>query len=765
MGDGLGRWAIRWCSLGLCLIALLGTFGLVRAQTAEGDIIREIIVEGAQRIEPNTVRSYLLVRAGDAFDATRIDRSLKSLFATGLFADVAILRQGDALVVKVSENPIINRIAFEGNQRIDDETLESEITLRPRTIYTRTKVQSDVSRILTIYRRSGRFSATVDPKVIQLPQNRVDIAFEIHEGPVTEVERISFVGNEAFSDSRLLEVIRTRQSRWWRFFTADDTYDPDRLALDRELLRRFYLSEGYADFRVQSAVAELTPDQQDFFITFTVEEGERYTFGEIKAETTLPGLDVEALQDTFDIEQGDWYDANKVEQTIELIEDAVGDLGYAFVEVRPRITRNREDLEINITFEIDEGPRVYVERIDIRGNVRTKDEVIRREFRLIEGDAFNAARLQRSRQRIQNLDFFERVEVEEVPGSTPDRAIIKVDVKEKSTGSLSLGAGFSSGGGLLADINLRERNLLGRGQDLRVGLAIGTRQQQVDLSFTEPYFLDRDVAAGFDIFHVETDRQDESSFDSVVTGMNLRANYPITEHLRQGWRYSLKRVEIKDVPDDASPVIQESKGVDTISEVSHTISYDRRDNAINPTAGYFADFTTDAAGLGGSVTYLRNRIDGGYYYSVSDQWILSFLASGGHISGLGEDTRVGDRFFIGGDNIRGFETDGIGPRDTDTDDALGAELFYAGSIQLAFPLGLPTEFEIRGRVFTDFGSAWSLPNSGPDIADSSNIRASVGTGITWVSPFGPIGIDLGVPITKEDFDRTEIVRVNFGTRF
>jgi outer membrane protein insertion porin family len=736
-----------------------------RALAQDRQIIREVDIEGVQRIEPNTVRSYLLVQEGDEFNAERIDRSLKSLFATGLFSDVTIRQVGETLVVHVVENPIINRVAFEGNQRIEDKTLESEVSLRPRVIYTRSKAQSDVQRILTLYRQSGRFAATVEPKVIELPQNRVDVVFEINEGPVTAIESIRFVGNKSFSDSRLREVIRTKQTRWWRFLSSDDTYDPDRLALDRELLRRFYLSEGYVDFRVQSAIAELTPDRQKFFVTFSIEEGERYRVGRVNIASTLPGLRGEDVKRSLKISEGDWYDANAVEKSIETLGDQIGTLGYAFVDIRPRLDRNREKKEIDITFEVREGPRVFVERIDISGNVRTMDEVIRREFRFVEGDAFNAAKLRRSRQRIQDLDFFQKVSVEQVPGSAPDKAVVKVAVEEKSTGSLSIGAGFSTGSGFLGDISIRERNFLGRGQDLRASLLLGQRQQQVDLSFTEPYFLGKEIAAGGDVFYVQTDRQSESSFDTSTIGGDMRASYPITEHLTQGWRYTLKQTDVRNVPNDASVYIKEAEGKESYSEVSHTLTYDRRDSRINPTEGYFGRLTTDVAGLGGSAKYLRNRADAGYYYPVAERWVASVTGSGGYVYGLGDDVNLLDRFFIGGNEVRGFAIDGIGPRDADTDDALGGEFFYAGSLQLSFPLGLPEELDIRGRVFTDIGSSWKMQETGPPVDDTSMPRMGVGTGLTWVSPFGPLGIDLGFAVLKENFDETEILRLNFGTRF
>jgi len=757
-------------ALAVILVQLAGPVAgraLAQAQAQGGTIVRQVDIEGVQRIEPDTVRSYLLVQEGDPADPDRIDRSLKSLYATGLFSDVTIRQDGTRLIVRVVENPIVNRVAFEGNERIKDETLQAETTLRPRVIYTRSKVQSDVQRILTLYRQSGRFAATVEPKIIDLPQNRVDVVFEISEGPVTSVEKIRFVGNKEFHDSRLREVIRTKQSRWWRFLSSDDTYDPDRLALDRELLRRFYLSEGYVDFRVLSAVAELTPDREAFFVTFTVEEGERYKVGKVEVKVTLPGLEGENLIDRVTLREGDWYNANALEKSIEKLSDAVATQGYAFVEVRPRLDRQREKKTIDIVFEVQEGPRVYVERIDVTGNVRTRDNVIRREFRFVEGDAFNAAKLRRSRQRIQELDFFEKVSVEQVPGSAPDKAVVKVAVEEKSTGSLSIGAGFSTGAGFLGDISIRERNFMGRGQDVQASVLIGQQQQQVDLSFTEPYFLGKEIAAGGDAFFVQTDRQSESSFDTTTIGADVRANYPLTEHLSQGWRYTLKQTDLTNVPSDASIFIQDAEGKESYSEVSHSLTYDRRDSKLNPTEGYFGKHTVDIAGLGGTAKYIRNRVDTGYYYPLADKLVASVTGGGGYVHGLGEDVKLLDRFFIGGNEVRGFRTDGLGPRDRDTDDSLGGELFYAGSLQLSFPLGLPEELDIRGRVFSDVGSAWQLAEQGNGdvVEDSSAPRVSVGVGLTWVSPFGPLGIDLGWAIIKQSFDKTEILRLNFGTRF
>ncbi|MEQ8195980.1 MAG: outer membrane protein assembly factor BamA, partial [Rhodospirillales bacterium] len=492
--------------IAICLALMIPGGPLAMAQTPSApsfpslgaDVIQDIAVEGAQRVEPGTVISYMVIKQGDPYDAERIDRSLKSLFATGLFADVSIQRQGKTLVVNVVENPVINRVAFEGNRKVESDVLEAEVTLRPRVIFTRTKVQNDVKRLLAIYRVNGRFAASIEPKVIQLPQNRVDLVFEINEGKPTDVRKIRFVGNREFSDSRLREIIQTRETRWWRFFSSSDRYDPDRLTFDRELLRRFYLKKGFADFRVASAVAELSPNRENFFITFTIAEGARYKFGNIDLAVRLKDVDEKKLEKKLEIKKGDWYDASEIENVITRVTTEVNDSGKPFVDVRPRVNRNRDKREINITFEVNEGAHVFVERIDISGNVRTLDQVIRREFRFVEGDAFNVSKLRRSRKRVQDLDFFQKVKIDQVPGSAPDKTVIKTTVEEKATGSVLIGAGFSTTSGALVDLGLQERNFLGRGQDIKFNITSAEKRNDVDLSFTEPYFLGRQIVAGVD---------------------------------------------------------------------------------------------------------------------------------------------------------------------------------------------------------------------------------------------------------------------------
>jgi outer membrane protein assembly complex, YaeT protein len=730
-----------------------------------GGTIESIRIEGTQRIENETVLSYFGIRTGDVFDPERIDTGLKKLFATGLFKDVAIRREGNTLVINVVENPIINRIAFEGNRRIKDEDLQAELQLRPRIVFTQTRVQGDVQRILEVYRRSGRFAATVEPKIIPLEQNRVDLVFEINEGPLTGVKAIEFIGNKVFSDGDLKDVITTTESRWWRFLSTTDNYDPDRLAADQDLLRRFYLSEGYADFRVLSAVAELAPEGDGFVITITLEEGERYKFGEQNVETTLKNLDPEKLKKELTTEAGNWYDASEIDKTTSRLSDLVGELGYAFVDVRPKTVVDRQNNTIAITYEIREGPRVYVERIDIHGNLRTRDKVIRREFRVVEGDAFNTSKIRRSRQRLENLGFFSKVDLQTKPGSAADQVVIDVDVTEQSTGELSLGAGFSTTEGPFGDVSLRERNLLGNGQDLRLGFRLSARRSRLDLSFTDPYFLDRDIAAGFDLYTTTADYSSESSYEQDTIGGSLRGAFDVSENLRETVRYTLRRDNVHNVKDDASEVIQDEEGDSWRSYVSNEYFYDRLNNRNTPTEGYYARLQNDLAGFGGDTRFLRTSVGAGYYWPITGSWIGSLRSEVGYIFGIGDDVTVVDRFFLGGDSFRGFSTRGVGPRDRDTDDSLGGNLLYSGTAELSFPLGLPEELGLRGRLFSDFGAVTGLDNSSNNVDDSAAPRVSVGTGLTWRSPLGPIALDFAVPVLKESFDKVEQFRFSFGTRF
>ncbi|GGF40389.1 outer membrane protein assembly factor BamA [Aliidongia dinghuensis] len=736
-------------------------------QVQSGGIVEEVRIEGAERIEPETIRSYLTVQPGDQFDSEKLDKSLKVLFATGLFADVTMRREGNALIVKVVENPIINRVAYEGNDRFDDKALNDEVQLKPRTVYTRTRVQADVKRILDLYRRSGRFAATVEPKIIQLPQNRVDLVFEINEGKLTGINSINFIGNKAFSNDELQAQIQTKESRWYRFFSSDDNYDPDRVTYDRELLRKYYLSQGYADFRVVSAVAELTPARDGFILTFTVDEGERYHFGHIGMNVGLKDLKPADLMPVVLTKDGDWYNADLIEKSIDKLTAAVGDRGYAFIDVRPLITRNKDARTIDLTYDIAEGPRVYVERIDVNGNVRTLDSVIRREFQLAEGDAFNTSKVKKSEQNLKNLGFFKKVDVTNAQGSAPDKTVITVNVEEQSTGDLTIGTGFSTTEGLLGNFGIHERNLLGRGQDLRLSGTISQYNNLLDLSFTEPYFLGRPLAAGFDIFRINQNNQRLQNYDEYSLGTTVRLGFDLYENVHDTLRYTVRQDQITNIATSASVYVT-NQGTTNESSIGQTLTYDQRDNRLEPTGGYYVQLDTTIAGLGGNVAYSKNIVSGGTYITWAPKWTLGIVAEYGDINGLGQGVRLADRFFVGGDNLRGFANAGIGPRDSTSDDSLGANQYYTVQATQQIPLGLPEELGISGRYFVDAGSAYGIdvtPIAGHPITDSHEIRVATGVGVSWKSPMGPIKVDLGVPVKKGPHDNTEVFRVSFGTKF
>lgn len=755
--------AFGWMIALLCGLVLISGTNAAQAQSRPATI-QTIEITGNQRIEPETIKSYMLVDLNDDYDDELIDRSLKALFATGLFADVIISPTASGITVQVVENPIINRIAFEGNAKLDQEELQTEVRLGPRVVYTRARVQADAQRIVELYRRSGRFAATVDPKIVELTQNRVDLIFEINEGPVTGVRRINFIGNRDFADEELRGLIVTEESRWWKVLASNDNYDPDRVAYDRELLRRFYLQNGYADFRVISAVAELTRDREDFYVTFTVDEGTTYRIGDVRVESEIGSLNPGTLRSLVKTVPGSLYNADEIDGTIEDMTKLAGTLGYAFVNIRPRVKRDRDTRTVSITYHVQESQRVYVERINIQGNSRTLDRVIRREFRLAEGDAFNAVLLDRSKTRIRALGFFGNVDVTTEDGSADDKTIINVEVEEQSTGELTLGAGFSSAQSFVAEFRISERNLLGRGQRLNLGALIGSRRSELDFSFTEPYFLGRNIAAGIDVFRVTNDFQDEASFDSESTGFGLRAGFPISEFMLLNTRLVFREDTIKDVGNNASIVVRQSEGSETTSSIGYTLTFDNRDDFKLPTRGYRVQFQQDFAGLGGTVSYLKTELKYAAYKEIFDGVIAIGKSEQGLILGFDDEVRIIDRFFLGPDEIRGFDRAGVGPRDLTTGDGLGGNLYYTLSGELNFPLGLPEEFGVRGSIFIDGGSLADIDDSGAGIVDIGSLRAATGFGISWDSPFGPIRIDFTETLLSESFDETETVNFRFGAR-
>ncbi|HEU0118338.1 MAG TPA: outer membrane protein assembly factor BamA [Alphaproteobacteria bacterium] len=732
--------------------------------------IADIHVEGAQRLEPETVTSYLTVGKGDDADPTKLNASLKALYATGLFSDVSLKMDGSTLDVKVEENPIINRITYEGNDAISKEDLEKEVQLKPRLVYTLPRVQRDVQRILDLYRRSGHFSAVVEPKVVKLEQNRVDLVFEITEGKKTGVRSIKFVGNNHYDDDELRQIINTRESAWWRFFSSTDYYDPDRLNYDKELLRKFYLNEGYVDFRVSSAVAELTPDRDDFFLTYTIDEGPRYKFGKITITSEIKGLDGETLRQYLLTQEGGTYDASEIEKTITKLSTVLGDMQYAFVNIVPNPERHKDSLTVDLNYTIKQGERVYIGTIDISGNNRTIDKVIRREMQLAEGDPFSTTKIHRSEQRLKDLGFFESVKVTPVDGAQPDRANVKVELKEKSTGEVSVGAGFSSTDGPLGDFSISEHNFMGKGQDVRLGATVSGRTKQVDTSFTEPYFLDRNLSAGVDLYRTETDNQDLSSYDTDSTGFTLRLGYPLSEELRQKLNYSFHDDTISNVPSDASLFILEQQGTSVTSSVGQSLEYDTRDSKLDPTEGFILHLDTDIAGAGGSRKWVKVRTGGTQFVPIADKWIISGTAEVGQIWGIDGPTKINERFFLGGDTFRGFEFAGIGPRDlTSTNqDALGGNQFARGTLELATPTPLPEELGLTGHFFSDIGVLRHSDEqeiAGDVLANDGSLHLSAGIGLTWASPFGPVRLDFAEPILYQNYDKIEHIHFSFGTKF
>ena len=713
-------------------------------------VVKSITVEGAQRLEPDTVRSYIDLKPGDSYNREALDRALKALFATELFADVQIRDNAGALVVQVKENPVINRIVLEGNKRLKEDKIKPEIRLAPRQIFSRSKVRADVARIIELYRRQGRFAATVEPKMVMLDQNRVDVVFEITEGPKSKVRKINIIGNKKFSDGRLRGEMATKQSGLTKIFSSGTSYDPDRLAYDQQKLRQFYLTNGYADFRVISAVAELTPDKHDFIITYVVEEGERYHFGDINVESDIRDLKPETLRPLIKMRKGQWYNAKQVEDTVDTLSETAGLMGYAFADIQPQFNRDKDARTMSVTFKVADAPRVYVERIDINGNTHTKDKVARREFRLAEGDAFNSFKVKRSRDRIQSLGFFQdKLEIEQKRGSTPDKVILEANVEEKSTGELQVSAGYSSLERFIVSLGITEHNFMGKGQELRASVDYSKYSKSIELGFTEPYVFDKNIALGWDIFRRDynsfnftgngNDRR--TTYNQVTTGFQVRLGVPLTEFTSLALRYGLSYDDVsldKQTyytngacdPILAGRYLCDALGKRLTSSIGYSFVVDNLNNRLHPTRGQRVVFSQDLAGLGGDVRYIKSTVEAHKYWGFGKGFVFSVNAEGGFIKGLGQGVRLTDRFFLGEPQIRGFDIRGVGPRvirrfyDTTTpdpndfltgnnnnrtDDALGGNKYYMGRLELELPLGSGgRELGLRPSIFMDAGAVWGV---------------------------------------------------------
>ena len=845
-------------------------------QVPASETVRTIAVTGAQRLESNTILSYIRLRPADPWNQAAGDQVLKELYATELFSNVTVAFDAGNVTIAVTENPVVNRILLEGNKRIKEDKILPEIKLAPRQIFTRSKVRADVARIIELYKRQGRFAATGEPKMVQLAQNRVDVVFEITEGPKSKVRQINIIGNEAYGDGELKGEMVTKEARLLSFFSSTTSYDPDRLAFDQQKLRQFYLTQGYADFRVVSAVAELTPDKQDFIITYVVEEGQRYKFGDVKVESQLRDFDSGLMTKNLPMKTGDWYNAKQVEDTVEQFTDLAGTFGYAFADVDPQFSRNKDALTMDVSFILKEAPRVYVERVDVNGNTLTQDKVIRREFRLAEGDAFNTLSVKRSSARIKSLGYFqENFEVEQKDGSTPDRIVLEANVEEKATGELQLSAGFSSIENFILQGAIRQRNFRGRGQTIGLSVNYSSFSQSAQASFTEPYLFDKNISAGVDIYRRDNSNFNFASgnrnttFEQTTTGGSLRLGVPLTEYSSLIGSYTLNFDDITLDPnsyfsDRQNPPLLECDpllagrylcdaiGKRTSSILGLTVALDSTDSRVRPTRGRAISLTGEFAGLGGDTKYVRLRGKAAQFWPLPAGFIFSLSAEGGAIRSFedrnapGQDNvRLNDRFFLGEPQIRGFDIRGVGPRvlrypydpttgeliterDKIGDDAIGGNAYYLGRAEIEIPLGSGArELGLRPSIFVDVGALFSvtaplltqnLPGStifipardgngvplyffGGDpsttaddmtlaipagnpiptgylaqgtstdpfqevfLGDSASPRISIGIGVNWNSPFGPLRIDLAHAIRKQPGDNTKLFSFNVGTQF
>ncbi|MGY3446109.1 outer membrane protein insertion porin family [Bradyrhizobium sp. USDA 4473] len=798
-----------------------------------------ITIEGNRRVEAETVRSYFRPGPGGHFDQAAIDDALKELVGTGLFQDVKINRVGGRIVVSVIENPVIDRVAFEGNKKVKDEQLSAEIQSKPRGTLSRPMVQSDALRIAEIYRHSGRYDVRVTPEIIERSNNRVDLVFTVDEGAKTGIKTIEFMGNNSFSASRLKDVIKTHETNFLSFLGNANIYDPDRVEADRDLIRRFYLKHGYADVQVVAALAEYDPEHKGFQVTFKIEEGQLYRVATVSFQSGIAGFDPNSLRSLSRVSVGSLYNAEAIEKSVEEMQIEASRRGYSFAVVRPDGNRNFESHTVGIVFHVDEGPRTYIERIDIRGNGRTRDYVIRREFDISEGDAYNRALVDRAERRLKNLDYFKTVKITTEPGSSSDRVILVVDLEEKSTGDFSVSGGYSTTDGALAEVSISERNLLGRGLYAKASVSYGQYSRGLTLSFVEPYLLDYRIALGLDAYYKEQLPTAYTTYGVKTIGFSPRLGLALREDLTLQLRYSLYQQEISldsaynncnnnaantslafnptpayiqsvlhgvDPTNSVSsglygygcygdgestlPVREElAQGATWTSAVGYTLTYNTLDNNKNPTDGLLIDFKQDFAGVGGDVTYLKSAVDAKYYTPLVSDLVGLIHLQGGLLSKVGNnDLRMLDNFQMGPNLVRGFASGGIGPRDITyaslgaTGDALGGTKYWGASMELQMPFWfLPSEVGLKGAVYADAGSLWDYqgPTSwaatgevntaackcGLQYDDENVVRTSVGVGLIWASPFGPLRFDYAVPITKGKYDIVQEFRFGGGTSF
>ena len=769
-------------ALGLLPLAGAATLLSIPAPVAAQNFqFTDVRVEGNARVDAATVLGYAEIPRGQPISAGGLNAAYQRIVNSGLFESVEVVPAGNTVIIRVVEWPIVSRLNIEGNVRLSDEELLELVSSQERRVYNPSLAEQDARAIADAYEARGRLAASVTPRIIRRADNAVDLVFEIAEGGVVEIERLSFVGNRAFSDRRLRRVLGTKQAGLLRRFISRDTFIAERLDLDRQLLTDFYRSRGYVDFEVESINSEFSRERNAFFITMNVQEGLQYRFGRVTASTDLPEIDVRDYLAVSTIRPGETYTPQAIEESIARMERLAIQRGLNFVRAVPQVTRNERGQILGVNFLLERGPRVFVERIDIEGNATTLDRVIRRQFRVVEGDPFNPREIRASAERIRALGFFSDVAVETREGTGTGQVIVDVDVEEQPTGSLSFGGSYSTDSGFGLTLGYTERNFLGRGQLLSFAITTASDDQGARLSFIEPAFLGRDLTFRFDAFY-ETSDFDEADYNTRVVGLSPAISFPVSENGTLGLRYSISKDTIfdvdtgdPDVPGDSgsSPILQAEEGEEYTSSIGYTYSFDNRRTGLNPDAGVLLRFGQDFAGLGGDTEYIKTTALASAQTRVyNGEVALSATIEGGAINALGGDrTRVTDRFFLSTRQLRGFEPLGVGPRDliASNEDALGGNMFASLRLEAEFPLGLPEEYGISGGLFADAGSVWGLDETigaeGVEVDDDFSIRSAVGVSVFWTTPFGPLRFNFAKAIQKEEYDRTRVFNVSVQTAF
>ena len=725
----------------------------------------QIVVRGNNRLDSSVIIRDSLIDQNKT-SPKDLSIAIKNLYKTGYYENVNIYKNNNIVFINVTENPLIDQISVEGNTEISDEIILAELESKSRNVFSTDLIKNDVKKIQTIYKRSGYFSTFVEPKYIKLGQNRVNLVFEVYEGKEATIKKINFLNNNVFSDSTLRDVVSSSEYRWYEFWGSNDRFDRDRVNYDKDLLKEYYFKNGYIDFKVISANSSLVKNKKDFIVNFNLSEGNRYKINKVKVESSIRKLSNEKLSSLLEIDSGDWYNTDKIDKTIQNINEKTSELGYAFVEVIPRISKLKNTSKVNVIFSIDQGSRIYVDRINIKGNVKTEDRVIRREMELVEGDPFNSLKLRQSEKNVRSTGLFENVEFKVDEFSGTNKSAVDVEVTERSTGEFSVGAGFSSLDGALGNLGIKESNVFGQAKEIALQLGLSTRRSSIDLSFTDPYFLDSDVAAGIDVFNVRRNNKTYSGYKHNIIGFKLRAGYELIDDFRHISSYTLKRDKIHDIDNATSLFIREQQGKRTNSIIGQAFQYDKLNDRLNPTDGYRIRLDLDFYGLVGDSEHFSSELKVANFYRISDGgglYLGTFL-EGGFIASI-KDVKINDRFFLNGDRLRGFKNLGIGPRDTSTGDALGGEIYYLVRNELNFPLGLPDDLGLNGLAFIDVGSIYNTNSSSSLIKDENSLRASAGIGLTWISPFGPVKFFLSKAILKENYDKKEIFRFSFGTTY